>query len=373
MIARPLEKVGLGRSNWDPSRDRGIVSSIECMRADALTHERAQMNRTAHKRHLAWLAFLMLASCAEDKTRSDATYCGPGEIRSGSECISPNGDSNGGGAVSSTPTTQTDTMNAGPTSLPFGVDDFWFASGYMGDGELGAIETNECETRLPDAVGACHHFTWAPVSADENGKGWAGVLWQYPSNNWGDIDEKTGMATPGLEVPSGAQSIRFHAWSDAANTVVSFGAGILEADGFSVTISEIALTNEPVEYILDLRNANVTRSSAHSAGPPMRSVVPTSTSMISSIRTSHLREPHRPRAPTGHPLNFPLQSTISGRPQDTWEMEKLEASHRHPVRRAENAAGACHRFDWTPVSEDEGGKGWAGVYWQYPRQLGGGQ
>ena len=25
MIARPLEKVGLGRSNWDPSRDRGIV------------------------------------------------------------------------------------------------------------------------------------------------------------------------------------------------------------------------------------------------------------------------------------------------------------------------------------------------------------
>ena len=27
----------------------------------------------------------------------------------------------------------------------------------------------------------------------------------------------------------------------------------------------------------------------------------------------------------------------------------------------------------TPVSEDEGGKGWAGVYWQYPRQLGGGQ
>ena len=187
MIARPLEKVGLGRSNWDPSRDRGIVSSIECMRADALTHERAQMNRTAHKRHLAWLAFLMLASCAEDKTRSDATYCGPGEIRSGSECISPNGDSNGGGAVSSTPTTQTDTMNAGPTSLPFGVDDFWFASGYMGDGELALLKRMNVKLGF-DAVGTCHHFTGsvAPMKTVKVGC----VLWQYPSNNRGDITRR---------------------------------------------------------------------------------------------------------------------------------------------------------------------------------------
>ena len=181
------------------------------MRADALTHER-KLNEPNGTQETFSVA-LSLCWPPALKTRHEVMPpIGTGRNPPGSECISPNGDSNVV-ELSLYPTTQTDTMNAGPTSLPFGVDDFWFASGYMGDGELGAIETNECETRLPDAVGTCHHFTWAPVSTDENGKGWAGVLWQYPSNNWGDIDEKTGMATPGLEVPSGAQSTRFHAWS----------------------------------------------------------------------------------------------------------------------------------------------------------------
>ena len=138
-----------------------------------------------------------------------------------------------------------------PTEFPITVDDFWSPTGYMGDGEVGGIAPTSCMRRAENAAGACHRFDWTPVSEDEGGKGWAGVYWQYPPDNWGEANDD-GETLPGLEIPAGAQSIRFVAWGDVGGEVVSFASGLGMVDGFSVSIKDVVRT-DPQEYVIDLR------------------------------------------------------------------------------------------------------------------------
>ena len=114
----------------------------------------------------------------------------------------------------------------------------------MGDGATGGVMTEPCAERGPVEVGACHQFTWFPGSA-----GWAGVFWQYPDMNWGDM--------PGLAMPEGAQSVRFHAWGAEGGEVVEFGTGMGDVDGFNRSAA-LTLTPEPMEYVLDLADVTYT-------------------------------------------------------------------------------------------------------------------
>ncbi len=68
-----------------------------------------------------------------------------------------------------------------PDALPCAVDEWFYPSGYMGDGELGAIEDADvCALDRPaDALGTCHRFTWTPPATS---MGWAGVYWQHQPN-----------------------------------------------------------------------------------------------------------------------------------------------------------------------------------------------
>jgi hypothetical protein len=74
--------------------------------------------------------------------------------------------------------------HTGPLDTSFAVSEFFSPSGFMGDGAvpgpLTADISENCKERPPGARGDCYRFTYVPSS-----QLWAGVYWQYPSNNWG--------------------------------------------------------------------------------------------------------------------------------------------------------------------------------------------
>jgi hypothetical protein len=149
-------------------------------------------------------------------------------------------------------------------ALPMTVDDAFIPSGYFAgplqgmDPEpniMGIVE-GTCDTPPEPAtsVGSCHKFTFQAAllseGTEENPAGaYGGVFWQAPANNWG-----TG---PGIKVAAGATKVTFRAWSDTAETVVSFNAGGISgvcSDNVQLgaTGTEITLSDTPTEYEVTL-------------------------------------------------------------------------------------------------------------------------
>jgi hypothetical protein len=162
--------------------------------------------------------------------------CGSGEFPDAIDAGTPTGGGDSGGG-------------AAPTVLPFAVDDWYGPSGYMGDGESpGSIaDAMTCiDDRPASWIGNCHRYTWTPGAAM-----WAGVYWQYPDGNWGDL--------PGLEVPAGATKISFRAWGATGNEKVDFMVGMMAVDGFEVKQEAVALTTQPTQYSLTLGSAAYAR------------------------------------------------------------------------------------------------------------------
>ena len=109
------------------------------------------------------LGTLFLAGCASENT-STAMACGDNEIRSGAMCIpDPARPQTDGSMPSSSGNGMIDgglADDLSPDALPVTVDDWFYPSGYMGDGESGGISAGSCETVLEDTLGPCHEFTW---------------------------------------------------------------------------------------------------------------------------------------------------------------------------------------------------------------------
>lgn len=124
--------------------------------------------------------------------------------------------------------------------LPFAVDDYFVASGYMGDGAAGGIGRQEqCAAPRPgDGRGLCHRFTWTPGA-----QGWAGVFWQFPEGSWGE--------QPGLTIASGATAVELYAWGAVGGETVTFVVGMSDVDGFHAE-REVALTTQPTKITIDL-------------------------------------------------------------------------------------------------------------------------
>jgi hypothetical protein len=137
----------------------------------------------------------------------------------------------------------------GPSTLPFAVDDWFGPSGYMGDGESpgGIKDVEVCASPRPDTwIGNCHQFTWTPGV-----KMWAGVFWQGPDHNWGDM--------LGLTMPTGATKVTFEAWGAVGGEVVSFGVGMKSVDGFEAKLEKVTLNATPTQYTIDLSGASYGR------------------------------------------------------------------------------------------------------------------
>ena len=120
----------------------------------------------------------------------------------------------------------------GSAQLPFVVDPTFVASGFMGDGETPgnitmlpakATDSSDCHGNraTPTAAGTCHEVTYAPPLS--GGKGWGGVYWQYPIDNWG--------IHPGYAMPPGATKVTFWAKGALGGEQVTFLAGGIASAG----------------------------------------------------------------------------------------------------------------------------------------------
>jgi hypothetical protein len=136
---------------------------------------------------------------------------------------------------------------AGPLPLPFNVSDYFSPTGYEGDGanvqdvNLVTMYNSGCPTRSPDPTGDCYVVTYNQ-QAPEATQGFAGVLWQYPGNNFGEY--------PGHTVEPGATRVTVWARGNSGGESVELSVGGIDSatepyhDSISVLSSPFTLTTE---------------------------------------------------------------------------------------------------------------------------------
>jgi hypothetical protein len=154
--------------------------------------------------------------------------------------------------------------HTGPLDEPFAVSQFFSPSGHMGDGAVPGpltLDINEnCKERPAGARGDCYRFTYVPST-----QLWAGVYWQYPSNNWGTqhgwplAQRADGMGGT-LPVFS---SVKFKAASnvapDATGSALSvqfiaggINGGFTFSDEFKFSIFKTDISTEWKDYSIDI-------------------------------------------------------------------------------------------------------------------------
>jgi len=118
-------------------------------------------------------------------------------------------------------------------------------SGYMGDHK--AIQMDADCTEKP------HHGKTCLKVAFTQDKGWGGVVWQNPPNDWGD--------KPGGFDLTGAEKLTFWARGENGNEQVTFGFGLINIDkkfhdnGKAET--KVTLTREWKQYTIDLTHCDM--------------------------------------------------------------------------------------------------------------------
>lgn len=179
---------------------------------------------------------------------------------------SSSSSSSGATTTSSSSGTSTSTSSSGSTAtcyppqantatLPFAVDSQYIASGYEGDTKLILQSTDKTcggARAMAPNVGTCHTFTYDYGGDGGAGDGWAGVVWQYPTNNWG--------SSAGYLIPPGATQVTFYAKGMVGGEMVGFGAGGLGGGGDAcqdtvtgtLATSPVALTTTWTQYTLTL-------------------------------------------------------------------------------------------------------------------------
>jgi len=143
---------------------------------------------------------------------------------------------------------------APPLHAPFDMSSYFFASGWMGDGESKKLKYLDVNTeyrdkpRSGDTDGLCIR-----ISYKRGPKNWAGVYWQYPDGNWGDKPGKTVV---------GARRITFWAAGEHGDEVAEFKSGGINSDkqyhdSYEVSAGSIRLTKEWVRHEISLKDQDL--------------------------------------------------------------------------------------------------------------------
>ncbi len=143
----------------------------------------------------------------------------------------------------------------GPLPLPFAVSDYFAPTGYEGDGanvedvNLVKMVNDACPSRSPDPVGDCYEITYDDGNVQAT-QGFAGVLWQYPGNNFG--------AYPGHDVTPGAKNVTVWARGASGGEKVLFQVGGIDdptqpyEDSINVQTTPMTLTTTWTQYTVGL-------------------------------------------------------------------------------------------------------------------------
>ncbi|HIE11509.1 MAG TPA: hypothetical protein EYP62_07840 [Kiritimatiellae bacterium] len=122
----------------------------------------------------------------------------------------------------------------------------YIPSGWMGNYE--AIERDECCEDNPHSGKYCIKLTYNDV------KGWAGIVWQDPPNDWGD-------EFGGWDI-SGARRLVFWARGEKGEELVEFKFGILGRnkaypDSARGSLGRVKLTKEWKEYSIPVEGKDL--------------------------------------------------------------------------------------------------------------------
>lgn len=124
----------------------------------------------------------------------------------------------------------------------------FIASGWMGSTD--AIEYDDCWKENPHAGESCIKISFTDP------KGWGGIAWQNPANNWGD-DEG------GVDL-TGAKQLSFWARGDKGDEMVEFKMGIIGKnkpvwDTGKASLGKVKLDPTWKQFILPLAGKDLTR------------------------------------------------------------------------------------------------------------------
>jgi hypothetical protein len=125
-------------------------------------------------------------------------------------------------------------------------------SGWMGD--VHTLRVNDDWTDNPRSGSSCIKFiyeTEKPWSA-----GWVGVAWQYPANNWGNIDGGVNLR--------GAKKLTFWARGETGSEYVNFKFGGnygVFSDTTELATGPVQLSKEWSEYAIDLTREDLSHIS----------------------------------------------------------------------------------------------------------------
>ena len=147
-----------------------------------------------------------------------------------------------------------DAPTAKGPKLPFivydemgGANNHYIPSGWMGNTK--AVKMDEGCTNNPHGGKTCLRFEYSAVDD------WAGVVWQDPANDWGDL-------AGGYDL-TGAKKLKFWARGEKGDETVSFKFGILGPDkkypdSAAGESGAVKLTKAWTEYSIDLDAKDLT-------------------------------------------------------------------------------------------------------------------
>ncbi|MCP4549725.1 MAG: hypothetical protein GY835_24985 [bacterium] len=148
------------------------------------------------------------------------------------------------------------TASSAAMTFPVGLEIHFYPSGWMGDGggeqgsEFLSVEPEVVEINGEKVAGI--KILYRPGS-----KGWAGIYWQSPENNWG--------AYPGLDL-TGAKRITFYARGQNGGEIAEFKSGGIREDqltgrthhdSFEQSLGRLVLQKLWRKYSIDLSNKDL--------------------------------------------------------------------------------------------------------------------
>jgi hypothetical protein len=138
---------------------------------------------------------------------------------------------------------------------PVDIGKMFIPSGWMGDGEKGknyvqVVPVPAEEKPKPGASGGvCTRVSYKPGPV-----GWAGVYWQHPADNWGQV--------PGVSI-RGATKLVFWAAGKKGGEIVEFKTGGISSrgkpykDSFEASLGSVALNRDWKQYQIDLKGQDL--------------------------------------------------------------------------------------------------------------------
>lgn len=138
------------------------------------------------------------------------------------------------------------------TTNPLDISDAFYASGWMGD--LGDITFDDGWTNNVHSEPTCIRITYS--AARSQGNGWAGIYWQYPDKNWGDMPESRNMI--------GYKKLSFWARGEKGGEKAEFKVGGITgkySDSIQPPVSTgvITLNNAWQKVTIDLTDRDLSR------------------------------------------------------------------------------------------------------------------